>query len=152
MPDWRPHEESNLDLRFRKPLFYPLNYGDLKVVGDVIVKKAESANKNNFWCVGMVYAHWGIRQPRIKELFKPLIAITNTIRKELMREKHNFHGLPLGLLKTLVQKFNYEPTLGRNCKTKLYQQNFESKPAGRISSEYRTQCCLSWKPLLIFAF
>ena len=28
MPDWRPHEESNLDLRFRKPLFYPLNYGD----------------------------------------------------------------------------------------------------------------------------
>ena len=24
---WRPHEESNLDLRFRKPLFYPLNYG-----------------------------------------------------------------------------------------------------------------------------
>jgi hypothetical protein len=27
--DWRPHEESNLDLRFRKPLFYPLNYGDL---------------------------------------------------------------------------------------------------------------------------
>ena len=25
---WRPHEESNLDLRFRKPLFYPLNYGD----------------------------------------------------------------------------------------------------------------------------
>ena len=27
--NWRPHEESNLDLRFRKPLFYPLNYGDL---------------------------------------------------------------------------------------------------------------------------
>ncbi len=28
---WRPHEESNLDLRFRKPVFYPLNYGgDLK--------------------------------------------------------------------------------------------------------------------------
>jgi hypothetical protein len=25
--EWRPHEESNLDLRFRKPLFYPLNYG-----------------------------------------------------------------------------------------------------------------------------
>lgn len=24
---WRPHEESNLDLRFRKPVFYPLNYG-----------------------------------------------------------------------------------------------------------------------------
>ena len=23
----RFHEESNLDLRFRKPLFYPLNYG-----------------------------------------------------------------------------------------------------------------------------
>jgi hypothetical protein len=25
--EWRPHEESNLDLRFRKPVFYPLNYG-----------------------------------------------------------------------------------------------------------------------------
>ena len=25
--EWRPHQESNLDLRFRKPLFYPLNYG-----------------------------------------------------------------------------------------------------------------------------
>ena len=25
-----PHEESNLDLRFRKPLFYPLNYGGEK--------------------------------------------------------------------------------------------------------------------------
>lgn len=23
---WCPHEESNLDLRFRKPVFYPLNY------------------------------------------------------------------------------------------------------------------------------
>ena len=22
-----PHQELNLDLRFRKPLFYPLNYG-----------------------------------------------------------------------------------------------------------------------------
>ena len=27
LQEWRPHEESNLDLRFRKPLFYPLNYG-----------------------------------------------------------------------------------------------------------------------------
>ena len=27
-PNWRPRQESNLDLRFRKPLFYPLNYGD----------------------------------------------------------------------------------------------------------------------------
>ena len=25
---WRPHRESNSDQRFRKPLFYPLNYGD----------------------------------------------------------------------------------------------------------------------------
>jgi hypothetical protein len=25
--NWCPHEESNLDLRFRKPVFYPLNYG-----------------------------------------------------------------------------------------------------------------------------
>ena len=25
---WYPRQESNLDLRFRKPLFYPLNYGD----------------------------------------------------------------------------------------------------------------------------
>jgi hypothetical protein len=23
-----PHQESNLDLRFRKPPFYPLNYGE----------------------------------------------------------------------------------------------------------------------------
>ncbi len=38
----------------------------------------------------MVYSHWGIRQPRIKELFKPFIAMTDTIKKELMREKHNF--------------------------------------------------------------
>jgi hypothetical protein len=25
---WYPRQESNLDLEFRKPLFYPLNYGD----------------------------------------------------------------------------------------------------------------------------
>jgi hypothetical protein len=25
---WRPRQESNLHPRFRKPLFYPLNYGD----------------------------------------------------------------------------------------------------------------------------
>ena len=31
-----PHEESNLDLRFRKPLFYPLNYGaDIDFIGSL---------------------------------------------------------------------------------------------------------------------
>jgi hypothetical protein len=25
---WPPHEESNLDFRFRRPVFYPLNYGE----------------------------------------------------------------------------------------------------------------------------
>ena len=25
---WRPRQESNLNLGFRKPSFYPLNYGD----------------------------------------------------------------------------------------------------------------------------
>jgi hypothetical protein len=25
---WYPRQESNLNLEFRKPLFYPLNYGD----------------------------------------------------------------------------------------------------------------------------
>ncbi len=25
---WRPRRESNPHLRFRKPLFYPLNYGN----------------------------------------------------------------------------------------------------------------------------
>lgn len=29
-PDWPPHEESNLDFRFRRPVFYPLNYGEAK--------------------------------------------------------------------------------------------------------------------------
>src|ERR1017187_8453840 len=28
--NWRPRRESNSHLRFRKPLFYPLNYGDKK--------------------------------------------------------------------------------------------------------------------------
>lgn len=27
---WPPHEESNLDFRFRRPVFYPLNYGEAK--------------------------------------------------------------------------------------------------------------------------
>ena len=27
-PQWRPHEESNLDIKLRKLAFYPLNYGD----------------------------------------------------------------------------------------------------------------------------
>ena len=27
-PVWRPHQESNLNLGFRKPSFCPLNYGD----------------------------------------------------------------------------------------------------------------------------
>lgn len=32
---WPPHEESNLDFRFRRPVFYPLNYGEavLKLYG-----------------------------------------------------------------------------------------------------------------------
>ena len=34
--EWRPHEESNLDLRFRKPVFYPLNYG-----GEMFIKTDE---------------------------------------------------------------------------------------------------------------
>jgi hypothetical protein len=25
---WPPHEELNLDFRFRRPVFYPLNYGE----------------------------------------------------------------------------------------------------------------------------
>ena len=28
---WPPHEESNLDFRFRRPVFYPLNYGEAKL-------------------------------------------------------------------------------------------------------------------------
>jgi hypothetical protein len=28
--NWPPHEESNLDFRFRRPVFYPLNYGEAK--------------------------------------------------------------------------------------------------------------------------
>jgi hypothetical protein len=27
-----PHQESNLDLRFRKPPFYPLNYGSFDLI------------------------------------------------------------------------------------------------------------------------
>ncbi len=29
--EWRPHQESNLDLALRRGSFYPLNYGDLAV-------------------------------------------------------------------------------------------------------------------------
>ena len=29
----RPRQESNLDLQFRKPSFYPLNYGDKSAGG-----------------------------------------------------------------------------------------------------------------------
>ena len=28
---WRSHQESNLDLKFRKLLFYPLNYGSCSI-------------------------------------------------------------------------------------------------------------------------
>ena len=28
LAEWRPHQESNLDLSLRRALFYPLNYRD----------------------------------------------------------------------------------------------------------------------------
>ena len=42
---WRPHEESNLDLRFRKPLFYPLNYGDF---GMLLKKIIQELSRSSF--------------------------------------------------------------------------------------------------------
>ena len=38
-----PHQESNLDRRFRKPLFYPLNYES--VVGETGLEPATSASR-----------------------------------------------------------------------------------------------------------
>jgi hypothetical protein len=62
---WRPRQESNLYLEFRKPLFYPLNYGDGDGVnrhekGDLPVKVEVSWRSGGVveWWSGGVVEWW----------------------------------------------------------------------------------------------
>ena len=81
--EWRPHEESNLDLRFRKPLFYPLNYGGpITTYGIGLLK---SNNKMLFVCgrSGLGSSNRVKPTPDVKSPFLPISSLLNPSNRTL---------------------------------------------------------------------
>ena len=47
---WYPRQESNLNLEFRKPFFYPLNYGDMDEAGRILPSNRDWASACRIHC------------------------------------------------------------------------------------------------------
>ena len=65
---WSRYYESNVDLKFRKLLFYPLNYSEKYLAGPAGIEPTSLSSKHSILSVELKALNW------IRKLFRPVLS------------------------------------------------------------------------------